>query len=81
MSQCEHGTYSRLGRCPEVALVKPLVHIWEAPEGTSITLVYTVCAAHQEAYRHALAPVPCARHTDAPQWYLRNTDYGEAWQR
>ena len=71
MTQCTHGTYSRLGRCPEQGTER-LTEIVDEPSGDVTVHVRVVCAAHRDRY---------AELEEQAGWFLRDAEYGEAWQR
>jgi len=67
MSQCDHGTYSRLGRCPAPGTER-LTEIGEDVTGEFLVRVRVVCAAHRDRY---------ATWEEQAGWFLKDATYEE----
>ena len=70
MTQCTHGTYSRLGRCPAPGTER-LTEIGEDVTGDLLVQVRWVCRDHRDRY---------AVLEEQAGWFLKDADYGEVWQ-
>ena len=67
MSQCDHGTYSRLGRCPAPGTER-LTEIGEDVTGDLLVQVRWVCRDHRARYATLEEPAG---------WFLKDATYEE----
>jgi len=67
MTQCTHGTYSRLGRCPEQGTER-LTELVDDVTGEFLVRVRWVCRDHRARYAVLEAQAG---------WFLRDADYAE----
>ena len=67
MTQCTHGTYSRLGRCPAVGTER-LTELVDDVTGEFLVRVRWVCRDHRDRY---------AVLEEQAGWFLKDADYEE----